>query len=105
MHGNIQNPTLDLVSFGLLHFPQPPSFLYGAGSALCGVHGCARSEHPLSLTDGFVAVEKGRASAADEPWARRVLLHGVMTLRAGENDRLSVCLFVGNECHLLRAFL
>lgn len=97
MHGDIQSSSLNLISFDLFHFPQPLSFLYGAGKALCGNHGRTRREHPSPK----VLDEKRRAAAADKPQAQRVFLHAVMKLRAGKKDRLILptCRMMGNPSH------
>ena len=91
MHGDIQSSSLNLISFDLFHFPQPLSFLYGAGKALCGNRGRTRREHPSPK----VLDEKSA------PQPQRVFLHAVMKLRAGKKDRLILptCRMMGNPSH------
>ena len=89
MHGDIQSSSLNLISFDLFHFPQPLSFLYGAGKALCGNRGRTRREHP-PLRKCWM--KKGA------PQPQRVLLHAIMELCAGNKDRLifPTCRMMGN---------
>ena len=80
MHGDIQSSSLNLISFDLFHFPQPLSFLYGAGKALCGNRGRTRREHPPSPK---VLDEKRRAAAAARPFTRH---YGLVRRKKGQAD-------------------